>query len=83
MMEIELKQPNAEQIQRRDMDVHLSGAFVIRASFGSLVSLRAELRQLFGEGLIYPTFSSQQLYVVHWNDLSPEKQRQLNDRRER
>lgn len=81
-MEIKLK-PLVERdsIQASDLNVNLSGAFVIRSRMGSLVNLREELKRLFNSNQIFHTFSSQALYVVHWNDLSPQKQKELSQRK--
>jgi len=81
-MEIILEKRSVEQLHDSDLDVRLSGAFIIRSQFGSLVTLRGELERLFGRDLIYPTISSQVLYVVHWNDLSEEKKKHLGGNRD-
>jgi hypothetical protein len=64
-------------IRPEDLQVDMSMALVVNANMGSLLWLKAEVRRLFGANLIYPTMSKQNIYVVHWNDLSEKKQKEL------
>ena len=80
-MEILLEKPTVEKLNDSDLEVRLSGAFILRSQFGSLVALRGELERLLGGDLIYHTISSQPLYMVHWNDLSEEKKKHLGARK--
>lgn len=74
---IKLTIPKMEaNVRKRDLDVHLHCGLVIESRFGSLLALRENLEKL-GFKLIYCTNSSKPLYVVHFNDLSQEKQEQL------
>lgn len=72
--EIRFKQ---DQIEKGDLDLRLSGAFIINAQLGSLIALRSEMQKLFGRDIIFYTLSSQLLYVVSWNDLSEEKKSRM------
>ena len=72
--EIRFKQ---DQIERGDLDIRLSGAFILNAQLGSLIALRSQMQRLFGGDLKFNTISSQLLYVVNWNDLSEEKKQRL------
>lgn len=77
-MEIVLKNNNLrENVTDGDMDVYMSLGFVVRARFGSLVALRTELKDIFKDSFAYPTISSSPLYVVHWNDLTDDAQKQI------
>ena len=71
---MELKQV-INGIQREDLDVTLKFGVILRSSFGSLLALRKQLNLKYD--LIYITMSSASLYLVHWNDLSPEKQTEM------
>ena len=62
-----------DQIDEADLDVRLSGAFVISASFGSLVALRNFLEEGFQRGLIHYQISSDRLYTCKYHELSEEK----------
>lgn len=84
MMEIKLKDENVRpNITNRDLDVYMSFGFVVRCRMGSLISLRASLTKLFSDSFMYPTLSSNPLFVVHWNDLTVEKQRTLESKKRR
>jgi len=83
MEKIVLDGDPTKKIVKNDLNVYLSGAFVIRSNFGSLVNLRSELKKLFGNQLIHPTLSSSPIFVVHWNDLSEEKQQSIEKAREK
>ena len=62
-----------DQIDEADLQVRLSGAFIISASFGSLVALRVFLEQGFQKGLIHYTISPEKLYTAKFHELSDEK----------
>ena len=83
-MEITLDEDKVKpNITRQDLDVYLSFGFVVRSRMGSLISLRAALTKLFDENFTYPTLSSNPLFVVHWNDLTVEKQREIEYKKRR
>lgn len=67
-----------DQIDPADLDVRLSGAFVISASFGSLVALRNFLEEGFQRGLIHYQISSDKLYTAKYHELSEEKAYKLS-----
>ena len=69
-----------DKIEPEDLEVSMKGGLIIAASFGSLVALREYLKDHWGKA-IYFTVSSAPLYVVHWNDLSEKKQRELEARK--
>ena len=69
------------KIKKEDLDVFLSAGLILSASMGSLVFLRDNFEQTFGKKYIYFTISSQPLYLAHWNDLSPEKQKEIEEKR--
>ena len=63
-----------------DVNVHVNAGIVIQGNMGTLIALRdaiAEHMQLSGGGLVYFTITAQPVYLVHWNDLSPEKQKSI------
>ena len=66
-----------DQIDSGDLDVRLSGAFVISASFGSLVALRNFLEEGFQRGLIHYQISSEKLYTAKYYELSEQKATKL------
>ena len=66
-----------DQIEEADLDVRLSGAFIISASFGSLVALRNFLDESFQRGLIHYQISNEKLYSGKWHELTEEKQSKL------
>jgi hypothetical protein len=75
---LELKLEKTSQVEAGDLQVALSGAFIIKnMPFGTLLALREALRKMFGENLLHPTFVSQNVYIVHWNDLSEEYKSRL------
>ena len=65
-----------QSIESGDLDVNLKGGMILQAPFGTLLKLRKFMLKE-GYGLIYWTASSAPLYLVHWNDLSEKKQREL------
>lgn len=66
-----------DKIERKDLDVILKGGLVVTAPYGSLLALRASLKEQYGVDTIYMMCSSAPLYLVHWNDLSQKKQREI------
>jgi len=80
-MEIVKQVNNFEQvqnlIQQGDTDVTLKMGLILIGKQGSLVVLRDAIQKHMeqcGGQLIFYTISSQPMYVVHYNDLSPQKQ---------
>jgi len=67
-------------IEAEDLDMHSRGGFIINAKLGTLIALRDSLKRQ-NVNLVYCTISEQQLYLVHWNDLSVEKQGELDKRK--
>ncbi len=67
-----------DQIVKADLDVRLSGAFVISASFGSLIALRNFLEGGFQRGLIHYQISNEKLYTAKHHELSEEKAQKLS-----
>lgn len=81
-VEVNLKRTMIRKhLDDRDLDVHLSMGFIVHGRAGSLIALRAELRRLFQDKLIYPTLSSTPLFTVHWNDLNSEFQQRFEAKR--
>ncbi len=83
------KQVSFEQvqalIQQGDTDVNLKMGLVLTGKQGSLVVLRdaiAKHMEKCGGALIFYTITSQPVYVVHYNDLSVEKQQAVGRRKE-
>ena len=66
-----------DQIDEADLDVRLSGAFIISASFGSLVALRNFLDENFMRGLIHYQISNEKLYTAKIHELNAEKAAKL------
>ena len=72
-------------IQQGDTDVTLKMGLILIGKQGSLVVLRDAIRKHMddcGGQLIYYSISSQPMYVVHFNDLSPQKQQTITRQRE-
>lgn len=69
------------KIEPEDLMVEMSGAPVIRIAMGSLLALKAQLKELLGEHLKFFTISSTPLYVVKWHDLTPRKQDDIRGKR--
>ena len=72
-------------IQQGDTDVTLKMGLVLIGKQGSLVVLRDAIQkhmQECGGQLIFYTITSQPVYVVHFNDLSPQKQASIGRRKE-
>ena len=67
----------SDMIDPADLEVRLSGAFVVSASFGSLVALRNFLEEGFQRGLIHYQISSEKLYTAKHHELSEEKAQKL------
>jgi hypothetical protein len=68
-----------DQIDEADLEVRLSGAFIISASFGSLVALRNFLDEHFQRGLIHYQISNEKLYTAKYHELSNEKAIKLEE----
>jgi len=72
-------------IQQGDTDVTLKMGLILIGKQGSLVVLRdaiAKYMEQCGGQLVFYTISSQPMYVVHFNDLSAEKQAMIMRRKE-
>ena len=83
-MEIILdKEKIMQNVTSQDLDMFMSFGFVVRCRMGSIVALRAELTKMFEDNFNYPMLSSNPLFVVHWNDLTVEKQRKLETKSRR
>lgn len=78
-MEFEELAFELDQIDEADLEVRLSGAFVISSSFGSLVALRNFLDQHFQRGLIHYQISNEKLYTAKFYELSDEKVFKLDE----
>jgi len=70
-------------VQKEDLDVRVSGGFILSANFGTLTHLRVVLEKVFGRGFIFGQIAGQPLYLVHWNDLSEKKQQEILDGKKR
>lgn len=68
-----------EDIEEGDLEVRLSGVFIINTSFGSLLALRSFLNKSFGRGLIHYQVSNDKLYSAKFHELSEEKQNKLRE----
>ena len=71
-------------IMQADTDVHVKVGIVAQGKLGSLVAMRTSIEEYLGKSkgqLIYYTITGQPLYIVHFNDLSVEKQQSLENRR--
>ena len=72
-------------IQQGDTDVTLKMGIILVGKQGSLVVLRDAIQKHLeqcGGQLVFYTISSQPMYVVHFNDLSAEKQATIMRRKE-
>lgn len=67
----------SDMIEAADLEVRLSGAFVVSASFGSLVALRNFLEEGFQRGLIHYQISNEKLFTAKHHELSDEKAQKL------
>jgi len=67
-------------IEFEDLAMNTKGGFIINAKLGTLIALRDSLRKQ-NVNVVYVTVSEQQLYLVHWNDLSEEKQKGIEKKR--
>ena len=72
-----------DQIDEADLDVRLSGAFIISASFGSLVALRNFLEETYNRQMIHAQISSEKLYVAKFHELSDQKVFKLDEAQRR
>jgi hypothetical protein len=64
-------------LTEQDLHMYMSLGFIVRSRLGTLVNLRAELQALFHDTFTKPILSSSPLFVVHWNDLTPEAQSRI------
>lgn len=64
-------------LEERDLHMEVTGGFVIKARLGSLIALRERIKETFEKGLIFCEMSNQNLFQVHWHDLSEKKQKEL------
>jgi hypothetical protein len=72
-------------IQQGDTDVTLKMGLVVCGKQGSLVVLRDAIQKHMekcGGALVFYTITSAPIYVVHYNDLSEQKQQTVGKRRE-
>ncbi len=84
-----VKQMSFEQvqtlIQQGDTDVTLKMGMILIGKQGSLVVLRDAIQKHIeqcGGQLVFHPISSQPMYVVHFNDLSSEKQTRITRQKE-
>jgi len=70
-------------LQRGDFDVKVSAGFIVSAPLGTLLLIREKLEEFYGREAIYGTISGRPLYIVHWNDLTEDKKRQIEGRKTR
>jgi len=68
-------------IEFEDLAMNTKGGFIINSKLGTLIALRDTLRKQ-NVNVVYCTISEQQLYLVHWNDLSEKKQKEIEKKRE-
>ena len=69
------------KVEEGDLQMVVSCGVIISSQLGSLLALRENLKQVFGDSLIYYTNSSQTLYLVHWNDLNETMQNRIRGRK--
>ena len=68
-----------------DINVHVKAGIVVQGKMGSLVALRDALEEHMkgaGGDLVYFTITAQPVYLVHWNDLSLEKQKSIERKKQ-
>jgi hypothetical protein len=82
------KNYSIEEIKRKltetDCNVKITVACVAQLNLGSAIAVRDLLDDYChraGGQLVFVTISSQPIYTVHWNDLSGEKQKQIERRK--
>lgn len=71
-----------KKVRIGDFDATQKCGVIIQAPFGSLVTLRDNLEREY-PGFVYCTISAQSLYIVHWNDLSDKKQKEIEGKHPR
>lgn len=64
-------------VKKQDLEAKLSIGIIINSQFGSLIKLRQVLAEKFPDDFVYCTISGEPLYLVHYNDLSPEKKKKV------
>ena len=72
-------------IQQGDTDVTLKMGLVVSGKQGSLIVLRDAIQKHMekcGGALVFYTITAAPVYVVHYNDLSMEKQQTVGRRKE-
>lgn len=72
-----LNLPSEVRVKKQDLEAKLSLGIIVNSQFGSLIQLREALSKLFTEDFVYCTISGEPLYLVHYNDLSSDKQRKV------
>jgi hypothetical protein len=69
-----------EVLKDKDLEAHVSFAFVLNGQIGDFFKLRHFVaEQLNQSRLIYQTFSRNPLFLVGWNDLSEEKKMKIKE----
>ncbi len=75
-----------KKIQPGDLRIHVKAGIVVQGNMGSLIAMRDSIEaymESIGGELIYFSVTGQPLYMVHWNDLSPSKQKALEKKENR
>ena len=82
MERVEVVIPNVGKIKKGDLDLNVSAGLVIRASLGAAIKIRQFVEDEFGKNaLVYEMISAAPLFVVHFKDLSQNKQSEIEVRR--
>jgi hypothetical protein len=69
-----------QMIATADLNMKVKAAYVVQGNYGTLIALRSLLEEHMissGGELVYGTVTADPIYVVKWNDLSPEKQKSI------
>ena len=69
-----------KRITESDCNVNLKMAIVVQCQLGSLIAFRDACEEYMikaGGGVVYVTITSDPVYAVKWNDLSQEKQKNI------
>lgn len=74
---VPLHLPKEVRVKKQDLQTNMSIGVIVNSQFGSLIRLREALAKLFPKGFVYCTITGEPLYLVHFNDLSEEKQKKL------
>jgi hypothetical protein len=72
-------------IQQGDTDMNVKMGLILIGKQGSLIVLRDAIQKHIehcGGQLVFNTLSTQPMYVVHFNDLNPQKQATIMRRKE-